>query len=320
MAIDGWATVEQDCDPEGGTSPLDDAVVNREFGVYRMFAIYTLSGIVGFWISYLAGVYLTIGASASVCGLVGAILYYGKSRGGVYGKQLYRQIAVWVVFLFIFGLLVLGGIIGAGASTADGGILGVSAVMGRNLIQRNIIIPLARRRTAETNAGDQDADQVEAAKIISDRKLLIIARIMAIPVVAFAIWLAIVKPEPGILLVLAFDVVFAGVVVPLTLGIYWSKANTPGALAAIIVGSVLRLYLFYNIPEALATFKRILTILKILVAQVDVLETMTPVAFNSFRARLESASGFQSAQFREVEILSFSRFRNSLAGTLSGSM
>ena len=84
------------------------AVVNREFGVYRMFAIYTLGGIVGFWISYLAGVYLTIGASASVCGLVGAILYYGISRGGVYGKQLYRQIAVWVVFLFIFGMLVPG--------------------------------------------------------------------------------------------------------------------------------------------------------------------------------------------------------------------
>jgi Na+/proline symporter len=153
---------------------------------------------------------------------------------------------------FIFGLLVLGGIIGAGASTADGGILGVSAVMGRNLIQRNIILPLARRRTAETNAGDQDAEQIEAAKIISDRKLLIIARIMAIPVVALAIFIAIVKPEPGILLVLAFDVVFAGCVVPLTLGIYWSKANTPGALAAIIVGSVLRLYLFYTIPEELA--------------------------------------------------------------------
>ena len=83
-------------------------IVNREFGVYRMFAIYTLSGIIGFWISYLAGVYLTIGASASVCGLVGSILYYGKSRGGVYGKNLYRQIAVWVVFLFIFGLVVPG--------------------------------------------------------------------------------------------------------------------------------------------------------------------------------------------------------------------
>ena len=56
-------------------------------------------------------------------------------------------------------------------------------------------------------------------------------------------------------------------------------------------------------PRALGTFKRILTILKTLVAQVDVLETITPVSFNSFRDRLESASGFQSAQFREVEYL-----------------
>ena len=56
-------------------------------------------------------------------------------------------------------------------------------------------------------------------------------------------------------------------------------------------------------PRALGTFKRILTILKTLVGQVDVLETMTPVSFNSFRNRLESASGFQSAQFREVEFI-----------------
>jgi tryptophan 2,3-dioxygenase len=54
---------------------------------------------------------------------------------------------------------------------------------------------------------------------------------------------------------------------------------------------------------ALDTFKRILTILKTLVGQVDVLETMTPVSFSSFRSRLDSASGFQSAQFREVEFL-----------------
>jgi rhomboid protease GluP len=84
------------------------SVVNREFGVYRMFAIYTLSGIIGFWVSYLAGIGFTIGASASVCGLVGAILFYGKSRGGVYGKNLYRQVAGWVLFIFAFGLLVPG--------------------------------------------------------------------------------------------------------------------------------------------------------------------------------------------------------------------
>jgi tryptophan 2,3-dioxygenase len=56
-------------------------------------------------------------------------------------------------------------------------------------------------------------------------------------------------------------------------------------------------------PGVCATLKRMLTILKTLVAQIDVLETMSPISFNSFRGRLESASGFQSAQFREFEFV-----------------
>ena len=58
-----------------------------------------------------------------------------------------------------------------------------------------------------------------------------------------------------------------------------------------------------QVPEVFASFKRILTILKILVAQVDILETMTPVSFLSFRTRLEAASGFESWQFREIEFI-----------------
>jgi tryptophan 2,3-dioxygenase len=54
---------------------------------------------------------------------------------------------------------------------------------------------------------------------------------------------------------------------------------------------------------ASATLRRMLTILKTMVGQIDVLETMTPISFASFRARLESASGFQSAQFREFEFM-----------------
>jgi tryptophan 2,3-dioxygenase len=49
--------------------------------------------------------------------------------------------------------------------------------------------------------------------------------------------------------------------------------------------------------------KRVLKILKTLVAQLDVLETMTPLEFVSFRAFLARSSGFQSAQFRELEYL-----------------
>jgi len=58
-----------------------------------------------------------------------------------------------------------------------------------------------------------------------------------------------------------------------------------------------------DLPRAQHTLKRVLTILKIAVAQIDVLETMTPLEFLTFRERLESASGFQSAQFRELEIV-----------------
>lgn len=58
-----------------------------------------------------------------------------------------------------------------------------------------------------------------------------------------------------------------------------------------------------DLPRATGSLRRVLTVLKVLVAQIDILETMTPVEFDSFRDRLESASGFQSAQFRELEFV-----------------
>ena len=54
---------------------------------------------------------------------------------------------------------------------------------------------------------------------------------------------------------------------------------------------------------AIATWKRVRMVLKTLVGQLDILETMTPMSFLTFRDRLEAASGFQSAQFREMEFL-----------------
>jgi rhomboid protease GluP len=75
-----------------------------EFGFHRFAILYVWTGVAGFFLSYLAGVPFTIGASASLCGLIGAILYYGKSRGGFYGQQIYRQAMGWVVGLVLFGL------------------------------------------------------------------------------------------------------------------------------------------------------------------------------------------------------------------------
>jgi tryptophan 2,3-dioxygenase len=50
--------------------------------------------------------------------------------------------------------------------------------------------------------------------------------------------------------------------------------------------------------------RRVHVIERLLVAQIDVLETMTPQDFLEFRAALAPASGFQSVQFRELEFLS----------------
>jgi rhomboid protease GluP len=83
-------------------------LVVHEYGVHRLFVIYTLGGALGFLVSYLAGIPLTIGASASLCALVGALLYYGKSRGGVYGQIMFKQLAGWTIGLFLFGFLVPG--------------------------------------------------------------------------------------------------------------------------------------------------------------------------------------------------------------------
>jgi tryptophan 2,3-dioxygenase len=66
---------------------------------------------------------------------------------------------------------------------------------------------------------------------------------------------------------------------------------------------------------ALSILGRIRTIMKVCVAQVDILETMTPLQFNAFRGYLASSSGFQSAQFRKVEAI-LGRRDSRLAGHL----
>ncbi|MCF6248181.1 MAG: rhomboid family intramembrane serine protease [Desulfobacula sp.] len=80
-------------------------LVMHEFGLSRMFSIYTLSGIAGFLLSYFGNVYLTIGASSGLCGLIGASLYFGRSRGGEWGQLVYKQTRGWIVSLVLIGFL-----------------------------------------------------------------------------------------------------------------------------------------------------------------------------------------------------------------------
>ncbi len=73
------------------------------FGLYRFLLIYILSGVAGFYLSTMAGVMLTIGASAALCGLIGALLFYGLRRGGEFGRLVVQQVVGWVVGLVLIG-------------------------------------------------------------------------------------------------------------------------------------------------------------------------------------------------------------------------
>lgn len=64
---------------------------------------------------------------------------------------------------------------------------------------------------------------------------------------------------------------------------------------------LLRCFRVDDVQRAIKVLNRLLTIQKVMISQIDVLETMTPTEFAAFRDQLRPASGFQSVQFRELE-------------------
>ncbi len=83
-------------------------VVAELYGTSRFFLIFTVSGVLGFILSNVVGVSFTIGASGSIFGLLGALVFYGRHRGGVFGEAIFRQVISWAFFLFIFGFMFSG--------------------------------------------------------------------------------------------------------------------------------------------------------------------------------------------------------------------
>jgi tryptophan 2,3-dioxygenase len=59
-----------------------------------------------------------------------------------------------------------------------------------------------------------------------------------------------------------------------------------------------------RLPAATRALNRIVDIEKLLLQQIHILESMTPISFLAFRDQLNPASGFQSMQFREIEFSS----------------
>jgi solute:Na+ symporter, SSS family len=81
---------------------------------------------------------------------------------------------------------------------------------------------------------------------------LFVPRIVTVPIALVGLFFAVRVPEAGILLTLAFDVLFAGLLVPFVLGLYWRVANGGAALAAIVAGTTTRLLLFALVPAVYA--------------------------------------------------------------------
>jgi len=118
-------------------------MVEQIFGTSRFFLIFTIAGVFGFILSNALTGAPTIGASGSIFGLLGALIYYGRARGGTFGRYLYPQLLSWAVILFLFGFFMpginnlahLGGFIGGYVS---GNLLGYQEAKHESLAMRKI--------------------------------------------------------------------------------------------------------------------------------------------------------------------------------------
>ncbi|MCA9734722.1 rhomboid family intramembrane serine protease [candidate division KSB1 bacterium] len=82
--------------------------VEQLYGSARFFLIFTIAGVAGFLLSGIFSTVPTLGASGSIFGLLGAIVYYGRDRGGMFGQAIYRQYLQWAVVLFLIGFMMSG--------------------------------------------------------------------------------------------------------------------------------------------------------------------------------------------------------------------
>ncbi len=80
--------------------------VEEFFGISRSFIIYTVAGALGFFVSAMSGHYYTLGASGSIFGLLGALVFYGRKRGGTFGQAIYKQSGTWALIGLVFGFVV----------------------------------------------------------------------------------------------------------------------------------------------------------------------------------------------------------------------
>lgn len=218
---------------------------------------------------YAAAISLVIGLCASIFGLASYTLVKDVADPRmVLPTMATSSLPYWL------GVLVFIGILGASMSTANGALLVMSIVLAQNIVQR------------------------WSARQYSDSSMLALCRIFAIPTALVAGVIAYLRPEPGILLVVAFDVVFAGCVAPLFFGLYWKQTTSAGAVAAIVTGTLSRVVLHFVMPPQWAgadtLIPPVLSVAALMTVslqtQEQVLRTQEPVQYPGLAAA-ETADG-----------------------------
>ncbi len=170
---------------------------------------------------YYAGTWtLIIGGCASLIGLAAL-----STLGPVDDPRMVLPLFASEHLPFWLGVMVFLGVTGASMSTANGAMLVIAVVGARNIFQR------------------------WSNRSVKDSTMLFLSRVLAIPTAAAAALIAYVRPEPGVLLIVAFDIVFAGCVVPLFMGVYWKRATQAGAITGIATGTIARMICYFVVPE-----------------------------------------------------------------------
>jgi membrane associated rhomboid family serine protease len=82
--------------------------VERCYGPARLVVIFTVAGVAGFVLSNAFDVSFTVGASGSIFGLLGALVAYGRRRGGAFGRLQLQQYGQWALVLFVAGFFMAG--------------------------------------------------------------------------------------------------------------------------------------------------------------------------------------------------------------------
>lgn len=164
---------------------------------------------------YLGG-FLTL-----IFGLPFAFLPFFIQKAGV---ELTGDMPILITFLINvvpagISVFLIGGLIAISISTIDGGLLSMGNILAKNILK-----------------ADEGSDGIKN----EESSFLYFARLAILPVAAFGMIAAILLPSPGVLLTVAFDIMFASLLIPFVAAFFIEKVSEKAAFAAILTGGISR--------------------------------------------------------------------------------